>query len=607
MALTQTQNMDSRGGIHNRGQGCNKAQRDFGSGPSIFSSRMKRSIHAVMLLGLASTLFSGLAQESPVPKPPSVATAPPAPTAQAPQPESKVPAAETKAADSETSAESTAEAQGDVISLVDTPLLDAINNLSRNAGLNLLLDPKVTTPVVGPDGKPIPLPNITIRFENVSAKQALEAVLANHDLILVEDQKTGIHRVTKKDPTLREPLITTVYQLKYSNPTNLAMVVTTAVPAGAKVYAEPRTSQMIVTATARDTTEITNLLAKLDVANHQVLIEAQFFETIRSPKSIKGIDWSGTLAAQNISMGNGLTTGSSTTTSPGESTTTTLPSGRTITSTADASTASAVTTAIGDRNVPGMSFNTATGLTPGLAFLNADGVKATLSFLNTDSESESIASPTTVALEGQQTKLVVVRNIPVFEEQQGQISGSGGQSPTSVKPNYDLTVKGEERPLNEVGIKLLVTPRVVADVNVLLDLQPEISNVEAVPERKTLGGRVNESPIFSRRSMSTRAVVPTGNTLVIGGLTSDESTKNFSKIPVLGDIPMLGRLFRKDEKIRNRRNILIFVTPTIIQDADFQANSDPKAFLRNKKEDKLPDDSTRWDSAKPYKSKKTNK
>ena len=547
-----------------------------------FLLRMKPASRLLCLLGFALTVGLGRADD-------------PTPTAA-----TKTSAEPAKAQKEEAPASDASEdSKGYTITIENLPLVEAISHLAKVADLNILIDPRLNNPALGPDGKPLPPATVSIRFENVSAKQALEALLLNHDMQLVEDSKTMIHRIVKKDPAAKEPLITSVFQLRYSNPTNLASVVSSSLPAGAKIFAEPRTSQMIITATARETSEITNLLAHLDVSNRQILIEAQFFETLKNPRSIKGIDWSGTLAAQNISMGNGITSGSSTTTSPGVSTTTTLPSGRTITSASDSSTASSVTTAIGDRTTPGMSFNTASGLTPGLAFLNADGVKATLSFLNTDTDSDSIAAPTTVALEGEEAKLVVVRNVPVFEEQQGQISGSGGQSPSSVKPNYDLTVKGEDRPLNEVGIKLLVTPRVVADANVLLLLKPEISTVEANPERKTLGGKINESPIFSRRSINTRAIVPSGNTLVLGGLNSDESTKNYSKVPLLGDLPLLGRLFRKDEKIRNKRNLLIFVTPTIIQEGDFQPNPDSKALLRTKKEDSLPDDMRKWESAKP--------
>lgn len=510
----------------------------------------------------------------------------------------------------ETKDEPSSENEGDIISLinlVDASMLGAIDHLVKLAGLNVFVDPKISspTPVIGADGKPLPQPTITLKFEKVTAENALEALLINNDLVMIRDQKTQIHRIMKRDPTVKEPLVLTVYHLKFASATNIASVMLAALPPGAKVLAENRTSQVIISATMRDTADITNLLIRLDIATKQILIEAQFYETLRNPRTIKGMDWSGTLANQTLTMGNGLSSGSSTTTTPGNSTTTTLPSGRTITSSQNSSKESSITTLIGDRNLPGMSFNTATGLTPGLAFLNADGVKATLSFLNTDSDSDSIASPTAVALEGQQTKLVVVRNIPVFEEQQGA-AVAGSQSPTSVKPNYSLKVEGsqaDERPLNEVGIKLLVTPRVVNDTSVLLDLQPEISTVEGLPERKVLGGRINESPIFSRRLVTTRAIVPSASTLVLGGLSSDESAKNFVKVPILGDIPLLGRLFRKDEKIRNKRNMLIFVTPTIIQDEDLQQNPDSKAILRSKKEDKLPDDLGRWDSAKPYKSK----
>ncbi len=548
---------------------------------------MKLSIRFLCLTGLVFWFVHGQTQET-KPDKPGGENAP------------KVAADAAKVADDESGAVTGNET--DVLTYVDTPLTVLIDTLARTAGLNVFVDPKVSATVLGADGKPLPQPNISMRFENVTAEQALEALLINNELVMIRDQKTQIHRIMKRDPAAKEPMVLTVYQLRFANPTNIAGVLLAAVPAGAKVLAESRTGQIIISATMRDTSEITNLLYRLDIATKQILIEAQFFETSRNPKTIKGMDWSGTLANQTLTLGNGLSSGSSTTTTPGNSTTTTLPSGRTITSSANSSKESSVTTFIGDRNIPGMSFNTATGLAPGLAFLNADGVKATLSFLNTDSDTDSIASPTAVALEGHQTKLIVVRNIPVFEELQGASTG-GSQSPTSVKPNYDLTARGQETPLNEVGIKLLVTPRVIDETSVLLELQPEISTVEAVPERKTLGGRVNESPIFSRRSISTRAVVPSGNTLVLGGLSSDESTKNYIKVPILGDIPVLGRLFRKDEKIRNKRNMLIFITPTIIQDGDFQKNLDPKAILKSKKEDSLPDDAGRWDSAKPYKSK----
>lgn len=478
----------------------------------------------------------------------------------------------------------------------DAPLTDTVKTLARQAGINLIFDPKVTATGVGADGKPLSQPNVSIRFENVTAEQALEALLANHNLIMTRDAKTKIARVSLKDANNQEPLLTHVVHLKYSNPTNVASMII-ASHAKSKVFADMRTSQLVVTATEKDHESISNLVSHIDSSVDQVLIEARFFETTKNPKSVKGIDWSGTTGGQTVTFGNGLTSAESTTTSPGTPTTTTLPSGRVVTTTPSSSTTTEQTTVL-NPSTGGLSLNTARGFDPNTAFLNADGVKAVLHFLNTDNDTESIATPRAIALDGQPTELSVVRNIPVFEEEQGQVSGSGSQQPNTVKPNYELLVG--DTVLNEVGIKLIVTPRIAGDTNVFLDLRPEISIVEAQPERKTLGGRVNEAPIFARRKVITQAIVPSGNTLVLGGLNSDESTKSYTKVPLLGDLPAIGLLFRKDEKGRNKRSLIIFVTPTIINDRDFQENLNSRDFLQHKMKPEKPDDESAWDTGKPH-------
>ena len=84
----------------------------------------------------------------------------------------------------------------------DVPLTDAIKNLARQASLNYLLDPRVTFGQAGPDGKPLPQPSVSIRWENITSEQALLAVLNNYGLQLVDDPKTKISRVTIRDPRL---------------------------------------------------------------------------------------------------------------------------------------------------------------------------------------------------------------------------------------------------------------------------------------------------------------------------------------------------------------------------------------------------------------------
>src|SRR5262249_38999019 len=97
----------------------------------------------------------------------------------------------------------TANTSAPVIPLIvmdDVPLTDAIKNLARQAGLNYMLDPKIGYGQPGPDGRPTPQPSVSIRWENVTAEQALNALLNNYSLQLVEDTKTHIARVTVKDP-----------------------------------------------------------------------------------------------------------------------------------------------------------------------------------------------------------------------------------------------------------------------------------------------------------------------------------------------------------------------------------------------------------------------
>jgi hypothetical protein len=132
-----------------------------------------------------------------------------------------------------------------LIVMDEVPLTDAIRNLARQAGLNHMLDPKITYGQPGPDGKPVPQPTVSLRWEDVTAQQALAALLANYNLQLNEDAKTRIARITVKDPAAPDPLVTRVYQLQYASPTNMLENITTALTdKRSKAVADVRTSQV---------------------------------------------------------------------------------------------------------------------------------------------------------------------------------------------------------------------------------------------------------------------------------------------------------------------------------------------------------------------------
>jgi Flp pilus assembly secretin CpaC len=495
-----------------------------------------------------------------------------------------------------------------VISFDGAALPDAVSALAVEAGLNIQFDPRLLNSI-GPDGHAVPItpPLITAKWKSVTYKQALTALLDNYNWQLIMNPNSPIGRITAKDPAALEPLVTTVIDLQYSTPSNIVTEVKETLSSRSTIVTDNRTHKLILRTTAREKPEVEALVARLDTPTRQVLIEAKLVQTSKNINSAKGIDWSGTLSGQQISFGNGLTVGAtgytnSYATTPITTSTTTLPGGTTIPTTSGGGVASTVagatsafTTIPGVGQAGGLSLNTAHGFSPATAFLNSSGVSAVLSFLNTDADTRSINFPRTVALDGVQTEIMVVQNIPIFEQQQS--SAAVGAAPlATVQPNYDKKVEGTV--LNEVGTKLTVIPRIAGPTNVILDVRPEISSVDAQLATDTLDGQVSTSPIFDRSRITTQASVPSGYTLVLGGLETDSDTKSFTKVPFLGDMPGLGYLFSSSNKGRIKNTILIFVTPTIIGDTDFQPGN--SQFLKTKPAATSDTEVPPWDTGKPY-------
>jgi type II secretory pathway component GspD/PulD (secretin) len=498
----------------------------------------------------------------------------------------------------------------DVVDVVveGVPLPDAIQTLALQAGLNIQFDPKLIN-LVGPDGRVIPPPSVTQKWHNLTAKQALQALLDNYSWQMVWDPATRVGRVTSKDAAVLEPLVVSVIALHYSDPTNMVALIKPTLSTRSDIIPDKRSRQVIIRTTEKEMVAVEALVAKLDSATRQVLVEAKIVQTSKDISTAKGVDWSGTLANQHVSFGNGLTSVSQVNsanvgTPPlGTASGSVSPSGSTITGgngsglVSLTTNLSTITTSLLGSPAAGggFSLNTAKGISPATAFLNADGLQAVLSFLNTDADTKTIAAPRGVALDGSPTELMVVNNIPIFEQTQSAPASGASQGLATVQPEYDLKVGTTI--LNEVGVKLTVTPRIAGPTNVLLEVLPEISQ-QLGTVSQTLNGQNNTAPSFSRTRIRTTASVPSGFTLVLGGLDQDVATKNYTKVPFLGDMPGLGYLFRSDSKTHSRQTILIFVTPTIVQDQDFQP-SDTK-FLQQKASSPSDLNEPPWDTGAPY-------
>ncbi len=467
-----------------------------------------------------------------------------------------------------------------LIEFREVMLTTAIDNLARQAGINYILDPKVGYGQPDERGVVKAQPNISIRWENLTAEQALNALIGTYGLQLATDNKTGISRVTVKDPAAAEPLITKVVQLKFASPSNMVAAVNTVIettrkPIPSKVIADVRTSQLVVSATEKEQEAVEKLVERLDTQTKQVLIEAKILETTLNPKTTKGVDWSGTLAGQNVQFGNGALGGVPASSTP-------------------IFNDSVPATQIGVKNeagtlggvlgsAPGILMNDLAGsfkFNPGAAFLNADGVSAVVSFLNTSGKTKVVSEPRMVTLDNEKATIEVGLLFPIVNTAAGTSQTAGGSTTT----------------YSNLTVNLDVTPRIAANNFVELKVQQGVLRLGSKVQSE-VGGVNNNVNSFLSRKLDTTVLIPSGNTLVMGGLIQDTTISGNKKVPILGDIPFLGRLFRHDSKELNRENLTIFITPTIVQDKDFQPTQTD--YLQQTGSEELKEEWTAWDSGKP--------
>jgi general secretion pathway protein D len=351
--------------------------------------------------------------------------------------------------------------------------------------------------------------------------------------------------------------LTKIIQLKFASPSNILTSVQTALTdRRSKVVGDTRTSQLVVLATDKEIDNIDKMVERLDLPTKQVLIETKVLETSLNPETIKGVDWSGTLENQNIAVGNNLQQG---------------PVDRLESVNRPLSTL-----------WPKLMLDTAKGFNPATAFLDADGVNAVLHFINKNSEAKVISTPRTVTLDNETAVLAVTRASPIINVTAGTANTTGGSQIT----------------YTNLGVIMTVTPRISANNYINLHVVPEVSRVFDTV-RKSIGGQIFEADRYDVRRIETRVMIPSGNTLVLGGLVQDDLRNSNTKVPALGDIPVLGLAFRSDSKSRAKNNLLIFITPTIVQDSDFVPST--TTFLKTPAPESVEGkDWSAWDTGKPY-------
>src|SRR5229473_4752925 len=387
--------------------------------------------------------------------------------------------------------------------------------LARQAKINMV----VSEAVAG---------TVTMRLEDVTALQAIAIIVKAKGLFM--DKIDNVYYIKTAAERTAEPTESDSYQFSYARAKDVAPLVASQLASKDPPQIDERTNTIFFRETRSNIDNIRKMLVQIDKPTKQAMIEARLVEVSANPVQGYGINWAGTVGSSSAPK--------------------TVAYGNPIASASPVPGANPPISGFSLGNPNNHNFFGNLGhLIPGqFAILSVPQFSATLQALNEDADAEFLANPRVVTADNQQAKIEVVRNQPVpqlnFNEQTATAVFGGFQDET-------------------FGNKLVVRPSINKDNFITLSVKPEISNKVGDFDFIFASADVT-SPIIDTRTLDSNVLIKSGDTLALGGLISDQVSKSRTKVPLLGDIPVIGYAFQSHDNERHKRNLLIFVTPTII-------------------------------------------
>ncbi|MDH3614847.1 MAG: type IV pilus secretin PilQ [Gammaproteobacteria bacterium] len=398
--------------------------------------------------------------------------------------------------------------------------------------------------------------NVTLRLRNVPWDQALDIVMTtkgldmrqNGNVIMVAPAEEIAARETadleaKQAISELEPLYSEFLQVNYAKATDLAMLITAEgggnpmLSERGSVGVDDRTNTLLVYDTAESLQSIRRMVRTLDIPIKQVLIESRIVVVNDSFSRDLGIRLG--VTAYNENSTDGVTVISGT----GVGTDTM------ITSALD-NLADPANNTIFPISLPTLSnrYNVNVPISDAagrfsLAVLESDYlVDLELTALEAEGRGEIVSTPRVITANQKEATIKQGVEIPY------QQSASSGATTIQFK---------------EAVLELVVTPQITPDNNIIMDLRVSKDNVGEIISTGGLGGTV---PSIDTRSVETQVLVANGQTVVLGGIYETERRETINKVPFLGDIPYAGALFRSTQRTDNKAELLIFVTPRILEE-----------------------------------------
>ncbi len=297
---------------------------------------------------------------------------------------------------------------------------------------------------------------------------------------------------------------------------------------GGFIQADPSTNSLVITAPEPLYRQVRGMIDQLDERRAQVYIESLIVEVSGDNTAEFGFQWQGVLGSKgssNIVVG-GTNFGST---------------GNLVT--------------IDQSQVGGgpPAITLGQGLNVGLVrnFFGSYGLAAIANFLQSQANTNIMSTPNLVTLDNEEAKIIVGSNVPFVT---GQFTQTGGA----------LTNPFQTIERKDVGITLRIKPQIGENGAIRMTIFQESSSLAS----GTAPGTSNAGPTTNKRSIESNVVVDDGQILVLGGLIEDTYTDNKSKVPLLGDIPYLGSLFRTETRSKKRTNLMVFLRPTVLRDAE---------------------------------------
>ncbi|CAN7580338.1 type IV pilus secretin PilQ [Pseudomonas brassicacearum] len=371
---------------------------------------------------------------------------------------------------------------------------------------------------------------ITLRLQNVPWDQALDLVLktkgldkrkvGNVLLVAPADEIAARERQeleSQKQIADLAPLRRELLQVNYAKAADIAKLFQSVTSAEAKadergtITVDERTNNIIAYQTQDRLDELRRIVAQLDIPVRQVMIEARIVEANVDYDKSLGVRWGGSVQNKGNWSSSGVTTGDSTTVGTPGSTSTNQP--------------------FVDL---GASGNTS-GI--GIAFIT-DNVLLDLELtaMEKTGNGEIVSQPKVVTSDKETAKILKGTEIPYQE------ASSSGATSVSFK---------------EASLSLEVTPQITPDNRIIME-------VKVTKDEPDYLNKVNDVPPIKKNEVNAKVLVNDGETIVIGGVFSNTQSKVVDKVPFLGDVPYLGRLFRRDVVSDSKSELLVFLTPRIM-------------------------------------------